>query len=119
VRPRIRTLKPEIWEDEAVGSLGPWERLLYIGLITMADDEGRLRALPSAFAGRVFPYDDLAPAKILKLLGVIHDSGLICLYAHKGMDFVQIKNWTVHQKINRPTPSALPAPSMNGTAVAA
>jgi hypothetical protein len=115
MRPRIRTLKPEIWEDEAVGGLGPWERLLFVGLITMADDEGRLRALPSAIAGHVFPYDDLPPSKIIRLLEAVNATGLVCRYAHGGTDYVQIKGWCDHQKINRPTQSTLPAPCMNGT----
>ena len=114
MRPRIRTLKPEVWEDESVGKLGAWERLLFIGLITMADDEGRLRALPSAIAGHIFPYDDHPPVKILRWLDAIRDTGLICRYSHDGVEYVQIKGWSSHQKINRPTPSALPAPSMNG-----
>ena len=119
MRPRIRTLKPEIWEDEAVGRLGAWERLLYIGLITMADDEGRLRALPAAIAGHVFPYDDLAPKKIREWLDAIDVSGLVQLYHDGGTDYVQIKGWTCHQKINRPTPSTLPAPSVKACAVVA
>jgi hypothetical protein len=113
MRPRIRTLKPEVWEDEAVGALGPWERLLFIGLITMADDEGRLRALPSAIAGHIFPYDELAPAKILKLLDAVHATGLVVRYTHQGTDYVQVKGWDKHQKINRPQPSSLPAPSVS------
>ncbi len=115
MRPRIRTLKPEVWEDEAVGKLGPWERLLFIGLITMADDEGRLRALPTAIAGHVFPYDEIVPAKLRRWLGAIGDVGLISLYSHDGTDYAQIKGWVDHQKINRPQTSMLPAPSMNGT----
>jgi hypothetical protein len=113
-RPRIRTLKPEIWEDEAVGGLGPWERLLFVGLITMADDEGRLRALPSAIAGHIFPYDELTPPKILKWLGSIADAGLIHRYRAGATDYVQILGWAKHQKINRPAPSSLPPPSVNG-----
>lgn len=119
MRPRIRTLKPEIWEDEAVGRLGAWERLLYIGLITMADDEGRLRALPSAIAGHVFPYDDLGPGKILKWLDAIGTANLVQRYTHAGVDYVQIKGWSSHQKINRPTASKLPAPSVSDCEVAA
>jgi hypothetical protein len=56
-RPRIRTLKPEMWADEKVGALTRDARLLFIGLITLADDAGRFRAMPSAILGHVFPYD--------------------------------------------------------------
>lgn len=110
MRPRIRTLKPEIWEDEAVGRLGVWERLLYVGLITMADDEGRLRALPGAIAGHVFPYDDLPPVKIKRWLETINTAELVVLYHRSGTDYVEIQNWSKHQRISRPVESPLPPP---------
>lgn len=115
-RLRIRTLKPEIFCDEAVGRLGAWERLLFIGLITMADDEGRLRCLSSAIAGHVFPYDDVSPAKMRGWLNAIQAAGLVTLYACNDHGYVQIKGWGKHQRVNRPTPSELPAPSLNGVA---
>jgi hypothetical protein len=118
-RPRIRTLKPEIWHDQAVGRLGPWERLLFIGLITMADDDGRLLALPSSIAGHVFPWDTGAASKVSKWLARVAEVGLVLLYEHDGIAYVQIRSWSSHQKINRKVDSRLPAPSMNGTAVAA
>jgi hypothetical protein len=114
MRPRIRTLKPEIWEDEAVGRLGPWERLLFIGLITMADDEGRLRALPNAIAGHVFPYDNVPAAKLKSWLKHVADAGLVVVYDHAGTPYAQICGWARHQKINRATGSEIPAPSLNG-----
>ena len=110
-RPRIRTLKPECWQDEAIGKLGPWERLLFVGLITMADDEGRLRALPSAIAGHVFPYDDVPPAKVKKWLRAIEAVDLVVLYDHDGVRYAAITGWSTHQKINRKVDSRLPAPS--------
>lgn len=109
MRPRIRTLKPEIWADEAVGHLDTWERLLFIGLITMADDEGRLRALPAAITGHCFPYDEVAPKRLRKWLLALHATGLIVFYECEGTPYVEICGWTKHQKINRPAESNLPA----------
>jgi hypothetical protein len=40
---RIRTIKPEFWEDEGNGRLSALARLLFIATFNMADDEGRLR----------------------------------------------------------------------------
>lgn len=115
-RPRIRTLKPEIWEDQAVGKLGPWERLLFIGLITMADDDGRLLSLPTAIAGRIFPWDSGAATKVPGWLGKVADVGLVVPYHVEGIDYIQIRSWSAHQKINRKVDSNLPAPSVNGAA---
>lgn len=115
MRPRIRTIKPEIWADEAVGHLGPWERLLFVGLITMADDEGRLRAPSAAVIGHVFPYDGIAHAKVRRWLRALHDGELIVLYEIDGTPYVQICGWSKHQKITRPTRSSLPAPTAEHT----
>lgn len=109
-RPRIRTIKPECWQDEAVGSLSHMERLLWIGLITMADDEGRLRAPVTAINGHVFPWDDLANTRVKKALDAIEAAGLIVQYEHDGKPYAAFPKWGDHQKIDRATSSKLPAP---------
>lgn len=113
MRPRIRTLKPEIWQNEAIGNLDPWPRLLFIGLITMADDDGRLRALPNLIAGHCFPYDDVPHKRLRQWLEAVERTGLITLYEVKGTPYAAIDKWSSHQKINRKTDSTLPAPSLN------
>jgi hypothetical protein len=40
---RIRTIKPEFWEDDVIGSLSRDARLLFIATLNLADDEGLLR----------------------------------------------------------------------------
>ncbi len=40
--PRIRSIKPEFWADEKMSSLSPIDRLVFLGLIGMADDFGRV-----------------------------------------------------------------------------
>lgn len=42
-RPRIRSIKPEMWQDEDFGLLDPEAQLLFIGLISHADDHGRFK----------------------------------------------------------------------------
>lgn len=109
-RPRIRSLKPELWQDEKVGGLTRDARLLFIGLITMADDEGRLRALPALVLGHVFPYDIDALKKVAAWMGEITESGLIEQYEVAGTPYVQIIGWSKHQVMSRMTPSDLPGP---------
>jgi hypothetical protein len=51
---RIRTLKPTVWLSPQIMNLSHGARLLFIGLITQADDEGRgiadiRRSRPSIF----------------------------------------------------------------------
>jgi hypothetical protein len=115
VRPRIRTLKPEMWADEKIGALTRDARLLFVGLITMADDEGRFRALPSGILGHVFPYDEDASRRLEKWMRELETQGLVLRYEADGFTYGSLNGWGRHQKINRPTASSLPAPwSLNG-----
>lgn len=111
MRPRIRSIKPEIWADEAVGGVSRDARLLFVGLITLADDAGRLRVAPAALLGRLFPYDEnLSPAKIRRWLDELEDHGLVMLYQDDGNSYLWLVGWRANQKINRPSPSKLPPP---------
>lgn len=109
-RPRIRSLKPEMWADEKIGRLTRDERLLFVGLITMADDEGRLRAMPSAILGHVFPYDQDAAKRLEKWLGALETMSLVLRYESSGLPYIALVGWSKHQRINRPNQSELPAP---------
>jgi len=114
-RPRIRSLKPETWADEKIGRLSRDARLLFIGLITMADDDGRFRALPSAILGHVFPYDDDAARRLDKWMGELEAQRLVVRYEADGFTYGSLNGWARHQRINRASISELPAPpSVNG-----
>lgn len=109
-RPRIRSIKPECWADERVGTLSRDARLLMIGLITMADDEGRLRAMPSAILGHCFPYDGDAPRRLAGWIDELLAHGLLLGYEHAGIPYLAFRHWSKHQRINKPVASTLPEP---------
>lgn len=113
-RPRIRTIKPEAWHDEKVGQVSRDARLLFVVLISFADDEGRFRALPSAILGHGYPYDGDAPRKLPHWLKELADAGLVCLYAVENVTYGLFPKWRDHQRVNRATASQLPEPSRNG-----
>lgn len=46
--PRKRMIDPGIWTDDDLGRLGFAERLLFIGLFSLADDEGLIRGSASS-----------------------------------------------------------------------
>jgi hypothetical protein len=108
MRPRIRSIKPEMRKDERYGRMSRDARELFNGLITMADDEGRFRALSSMILGDVFPFDEDAPRHLKKWIAEIRDSGMIVFYVVDGVPYGAFRHWRRHQKINRPTPSDLP-----------
>lgn len=109
-RPRIRTLKPETWHDEKVGRLTRDTRMLFVVLVTLADDDGRFRAMPSILLGHGYPYDTDAPRKIASWLEELADTGLVRLYTTNGVPYGHFPKWADHQKVNRKTDSTLPPP---------
>jgi hypothetical protein len=105
---RIRTVKPEFWADEKVSRLPRDARLMLIGMFNFADDEGRLRGSPLLIRSQVFPYDSDVDSE--SLLRALDESSLIVRYNVGDESLIWIRNFTKHQKIDRPAKSALPAP---------
>lgn len=103
-------MKPEMWQDEKISSLSRDARLLFVGLMSMADDEGRFRARRTEIIGWVFPDDDDAFELVDGWIAEIKGSELIVFYVHDGRPYGAFRNWRKHQKINKPTASELPSP---------
>lgn len=117
---RIRTIKPEFWEDEVIGTLSTCARLLFIASWNVADDEGLLRWTPPYLKSVAFMYDDaIGVGEVAGYMDEIERSGLV--YPYRGGKAKQQLGYVVHfhrhQKINRPQPSRLPAPSLQSSAV--
>jgi len=55
---RIRTIKPEFWTDQRMSRMAAIERLVFLCLISMADDEGRVEADYEAVWHFGFPRED-------------------------------------------------------------
>ena len=106
---RIRTLKPEFFESETVARLGFFARLLFVGLITLADDAGRLRGASRLIASQAFPYDQ-AIEMVEAALEELAAQKLIRRYQVSGSSYILISGWLEHQKIDKPSKSKLPAP---------
>ena len=110
---RIRTIKPEFYTDEAILSVSRDARLMLIGMFNFADDEGRMDDSPIQIKARVFPGDmDLGAVQIQGLLTELANARIINRYScEKNHNYIEIKNFRKHQKIDRPNPSTIPPPS--------
>ena len=111
---RIRTIKPSFWGDDKVCRLSWDARLLLVGIISMADDEGRFIATPQSVLGYVFPHEDVTAPRFRKLMGEITDTKIVALYEDRGRQYGFLPKWKKHQRINKPQASALPAPPQEG-----
>jgi len=111
---RIRTMKPSMWGSFDVSKLSLHSRLLFCGLITMADDDGRFLASSNAILGHVYPNDDrITPAQVQRWLNeTARDDEPVHLYEVSGVRYGCMPKWHKHQKINRYTPSILPSPAV-------
>lgn len=119
---RIRTVKPEFWESETIASLSRDARLLFICTLNLADDEGLLRWTAPFLKSSAFMYDDdLLIEEVSELMRELVVAGLILPYTGGKLNakFGWIISFHEHQKINRPTPSKLPPPSLQNRDVRA
>lgn len=108
--PRIRTLKPDIWADEDWGNIPRESRITGIGVVTQADDEGRLHYRPRIIRTTIFPYDDdVTDADVIRWLEDLERIGFITIYNVNGSQYIQITNWHKHQKVSNASPSKIPA----------
>ena len=113
---RKRMISPEIWESSSFSKLSDFAKLVFIGLISNADDSGKGKANPSYIRSRLFPNDeDRRVTDIKKALSEIALTMSITFYEVNGDNFYLLTNWMRWQKIDRPTPSKIPDPPMDNS----
>ncbi len=106
---RIRTIKPDFWEDEKLGRLEDLDRLNFLGLISMADDEGRGRGSAEWLCNRLHPYSVNGHVALMEgSLSRLEAANVVRFYEVDGQHFYQLRNFNRHQKINRPSESRFP-----------
>lgn len=106
---RKRMIDPSIWADEDFGSLSPEAQVLYIGIISNADDEGRLPANPAFLSASIFPFKGLTAEQAKDIRSeVLTRMKSAILYIVDGKEYIELKKWYQYQAINRPTPSKYP-----------
>lgn len=107
---RIRTIKPEFPQSQSMGRVSREARLCFLLMWTLADDSGRLRGNSRMLASLLYPYDDDAKDLIDGWMGELEAEACIYRYEVEGDEYIEIRNWLKHQKIDRPTPSKTPGP---------
>ena len=98
---RIRTIKPEFWEDEKLAKLPVNARLLFIGTWNFADDNGALLANPVLMKSHIFPYEDIGISTISEWIDMLVENGMLIRTTYNGKDYLVIRKFLIHQKINR------------------
>jgi hypothetical protein len=92
---RARMVKPSFFTNERLADLEPLTRLLYVGLWTLADREGRLEDRPKRIKIEVLPYDD---CDVEAMLSALSHSGFVIRYEANGVGYIQVVNFAKHQR---------------------
>lgn len=109
---RKRMIDPGIWSSEDFSKLTSFSKLVFIGLFSLADDEGRGKANPSYLKSMLFPYEEgIRSADIKKTLQEIASTMSVIFYTHDEKEYYALKSWGRFQTINRPSPSDIPDPA--------
>ncbi len=107
---RQRFIHPEIWTSENFLELTFQQRLLFIGMFSLADDEGRIKANPKFLKASIFPADYVKPEEITNDLIALYKRNSIVLYKTDEGEFAHLPKWSKYQKPKYPQSSKLPVP---------
>ena len=109
-----RMIHTSLWENEKFWDLDPYARLLFIGMITMADDEGRGKAWARYLVKMILPYDDQLATNWQPLVYQVGQAMKWAVTIYKVDDewYYEMKNWKEHQILrnDRFKKSAYPSP---------
>ena len=108
---RSRNIKPGFFANDLLAEVPPLGRLLFAGLWTLADREGRLEDRPKKIRAQIFPYDE---CDVDALLGELARRQFIQRYEVGGLRLIQVTTWQKHQNPHIKEPaSTLPAPGQH------
>ncbi len=108
---RIRSVKPEWLDDEALQESSGDARALSVALMLLADDDGNGRGGEVHLHARVFPGK---PVKVYReAMARLIEIRYVSLYKVDGQTFFHIRNFLKHQKIDKPGKGKVPPPPEN------
>ena len=106
---RIRTIKPQHWNDKELSKLSLQAHLLWIGLWNFSDDEGIFENDPHLIRSQVFPRrTDIRVEQVTQWLDQLSTARFIIPFAHESIGYYIHRTFKTHQKIDRPQPSKIP-----------
>jgi hypothetical protein len=102
---RIRTIKPDFWSHPVMSMQSDATRLLAIGLLNLADDEGYFYASPKLVRNALRPMDDDSGITTVSLRE-LSEIGFISIRKHPTHGEIGfVESFRNHQVINKPKPS--------------
>lgn len=110
---RIRTIKPEVLDDEVAAGLSDAAWRLWVSSWVLADDYGNVRAGSKYLGAQVWQDSG---RDVESTLAELISSGLVSPYAVHGQRYVHIAGWEKHQRVDNAGKRRVPPPeSDDGT----
>lgn len=106
---RIRTIKPELLEDEKTAELDHESWRVFVSLLLVADDHGNCRANPNYLRGQIL-HSSPDSRDFRETLARLSTAGLVTLYTVREQQYLHISGWDKHQKVDRPSKPRVPTP---------
>lgn len=108
---RQRFIHPEIWKDPVFGRMSAEEQILFVGLFSIADDDGRTNADPAYLRSELFAYKECSIETVKALRDSVAEKvPSVHIYHAKGIDLIALLKWKEYQKPKYPKASKLPPP---------
>ncbi|WP_051272275.1 hypothetical protein [Shimazuella kribbensis] len=112
---RSRNIKPGFFLNDLLAEVDPLGRLLFAGLWTIADREGRIEDRPKRIKAEILPYDN---CDVVELLDELNDRKFIMRYQVNGGKYIQITGWNKHQNPHvKEKASTIPAPDLSSASI--
>jgi hypothetical protein len=103
-------IDPNFWCSQDVAQLTHIERLILVGLFSIADDFGKGIASPAYILSTLFPFETIKKARMRKWMGNIGKHIGIEYYTVEGHEYYRFKNWNKWQRVDKPQRSKFPNP---------
>lgn len=107
---RIRSIKPEILEDEKTAALPHLEWRLFVSLWLIADDHGNLRGDPGYVQGQTLWASSETREAVAGALEALVAVDLLARYTVRGQAYYHVAGWAKHQKVDHPGKPRMPGP---------
>lgn len=104
---RIRSVKPELLEDDVTAGLSDAAWRVFVSMFMLADDYGNLRANPKMLDAAIFWGS--SPGRDWDALRA-ELAPLVLFWEEDGQRYAHIRGWEKHQKVDKPGKPRCPKP---------
>jgi hypothetical protein len=113
--PRIRTVKPEHWNDKELSKISFQAHLFWIGTWNFSDDEGVFEDDVNLLKSQIFPRrTDVRVEQVTQWLDQLVKARFIIPFVFNNQGYYIHRTFKIHQKIDRPQPSKIPENVIRG-----